>query len=73
MEDIFLIPLHKDGAHSVIGGINFDFERLCLVWLAQYWLAHDEPFDFFESLLLLFSPMLFDPGFEEVIQWPSDF
>ena len=45
---------------------------LCLVWLVQYWLTHDESLDFFEHLLLFFSPMPFDPGFEEVVQWGSD-
>ena len=65
--------LVRDSAHSVIGHINFNFERLSLVWLAQNWFAHDEPFDFFKSLLLFFSPMPFDPFFKEVIDQSCNF
>ena len=72
VKDIFVIPLHENGANRIVRGVHFDFEWFCLIWLYQHWFFADDLFQLVKCFLFSFSPGPWDPLFEKIVEWLCD-
>src|SRR6266702_2329224 len=72
VKDIFVIPLHENGANRIVRGVHFNFEWFCLIWLYQHWFFANDLFQLVERFLFDFSPDPFRSLLEKVIERSCD-